>query len=579
MTAFSREARLSAISAQRERFSRAASASDRDATAEAILAELHLMLDDAWVRTLSASALSPAVLGAMVRSERLAFEHLRECLDADPRWSDGVALLVSSLTDAQVAMLDASLSSPTDQRTRGALRCALAFAERIPTGPVPIEELLAVGWSSFEIMAKRECVVAHAAAFYARQRTIAEPSLFELAELASVLGYVEPSVERDRELRAIIDRTVEILAERAPDDDSAEVRVALSDLARACVALGEVARAESLLGRLQAMIEPGQEEGLELLFWANRPVLAACAAEERASRERALIAQLPEGCSVRLLRVALTTTEYRSEEFTQRVEEDLARWLDRAESLSPEGRAELASQVAMGAEHFSSRAVDRCAEMQARFVRSSPLMDYNARVLLDFARAGSEPARLFIERTAKQRTIAWWDDPGVYGRLPPATLAVVLDETLRSHRPRWPIATVDALRWLSTELSTAAAQRVDALVGSAPVEQRAERAISAIGRAILRLGDRGRDAESSRVAAKLAGGEFASSAAFDRVWWELGETAQRAAWLARPTRADRVGWLVPKRVIETLAGVECAERYAKALEAWIERTARACGAR
>jgi hypothetical protein len=579
MTASSREARLAAISTQRERFSRSIAAGDRDGVSDAILAELRLLLDDAWVRTLSASALAPGVLGAMVRSGRLSLEPLRECLDEDPRWSEGVAALIASLDDEQTSVLDASLSLASDAPARSALRTALLFAGRTPAGRAPVESLLSIGWSTAQVLLSDEALAEYASECYARRYSTEEQSLFGLSELSTMLSYVEPSPDRDASLRAIVRRIELILDERAPDDRGAEVLGALADLVRALVTLGELARADAVLQRLESSLAADNLDELELLFWASRPVLAAGTAEGRKAREMSLLALVPRECSVRLWRVALETVTYRSAALETRVAELLALHLSRVDRLEPIERAEVFADVALGARCFSPALVERYVEALARHVRGSSLSDMNARVMLDFARENSDAARSFVERTCAQRTIAWWEDPSAYARLPSSTLELVLDGALRAQGPRWPSATVDALRWASKDLSSASSRWIDALFGGAPLEQRAGRAIFALGRALLGLRETGRDAESSRVAARLAAGEFSSSPAFDRVWWELGATAQRAAWLARPARADRVGWLVPKSVIETLAGAECADRYARFVDQWVERTARACGAR
>lgn len=580
MTSFSREARLAAIAAQRERFSTAIAAADREAAGHAIIAELHLLLDDAWVKTIAASAFAPGVLGAMVRTERLAFEHLRECLDADPRWSDGVAALVGSLEDSQVAVLDASLAGPTDQRAQSALRAAMFFAGRRPPGRISPGEILAVGWSAAEVIVPRELLAEYAAEVYALRNSIAEPSLFDLCELATILTYADPSEDRDASLRALAARIEAILAERALEDQGPEVTVAFADLARVCVALGELARADALVRDLEALVDREDgEDGVELVFWAHRALLAACTAEERSWRERRLIERLPPEPTARLCRVALESLGHRSPALEAQVDAWLSRRLEVLDTTAPLDRALTFSQVALGAARFNPSTVDRFAESLARSVRGASGSESSARLVLEFVRENSEAARAFVERTARQRSVSWWDEPTAYPRLPRSTVDAILDGALHAHAPRWPVPTVDALRWVSKDLSSASARWVDALFGRAPVEQRAERALFAIGRAILRLGDRGQDAEATRVASRLASGEFAPSPVFDRVWWELGETAQRSAWIARPMRADRAGWLVPPRVIETLAGAGCAERYTAVLDQWVERTARACGAR
>ncbi|MFO0560109.1 MAG: hypothetical protein U0269_18990 [Polyangiales bacterium] len=579
MSAENERQRAAHIESCRSRFARAQSEHERAAS---VLEEMDVLLEDAWARAVANSALSPAVLGAMVRAERLAFEHLRDALAVDPRWDNGARALIDSLTDAQVAELDAQIGPSERQR----VRTAMAWSERVPPAPPDYTESLPGGWSAIEVMFAREPLADAALAVLDSALANEEPTALDLSEQLSMLCALRAKDARPAILEDVIER-FERTIETQPDEAqrAMDLSASAAQLARAYLTMGEIARAYAVIDRLRALDESLREaefdvdlEGIERWVW--REFLGRVTPEQRLEIERRM-------------RRTLTREHPLDEWFFLRkhcafVDDELDGSVDAAlDRALSDGQTKEQLELALGTIAFNAallptERLDALAELAAkREPRPTPEGVY-ARLHCALAARGSKVAVDFIERTARQRTVEWWSDVARFGQLPRPLLDVVLDGSLSAHGISWPVPTADALRWVGAELSSSAASMVDRLVRGAPIEQQAQRALGAVGRMLERgvrwLRDGGaRDTEADRVAAEIARGELAASPAFDRVWWELGETAQHHAWLARPSRADRRGAIVNARVIDSIAGAAAGAEYLSKIERWLSAVHRAAG--
>jgi hypothetical protein len=572
-------ARLEAVRDARARFSRATSEDER---ARAVLDELDVLLDDAWARAIASSALSPALLGAMVAAGRLAFEQLEECLERDPQWELGIGSLVSSLSDEQAAALDARL----DDEARERLRTVLLLRGRAAPGDVSFDSLQTV-----YSLGGGERVPSRLRASYADEalrRLSADPAptLAVSSEMLSLHTWLPRDEARAQRARELVARSLALI-EQEPPEEQALLSVARGALVRAYLWLGEDVLARQTAEQLlQVTSEAASFEQLSGVV----DYCESVAPEESAAVQRALLDRL--SASENLLawsrvmaRLGRENVGY-AESFDRLVE----RWLERLPLMSSgrgrvfEGRRGLYVDVASIAKLLSPSQLDRFAEFAARDVEGEDDLTMIV-ALLAMARAGSRSAQSFIERTSEQGSVRWWIDPSTaYEGLPKRTLDAVLDGALRAHKIRWPVSTADALRWVSRDLSNSCAVLLERLVGGPPIEHRIERVVRALTKTLARttrwLRDGAtRDGEASLLAAAIGRGELAASPLFDRVWWEIGPSAQRAAWLARPTRADVTGAIVARVVVESIAGSACADTYCVRLEAWVARVARACAVR
>lgn len=563
----------------RARFKRAASEHERAAS---VLDEMDVLLEDAWARAVANSALSPAVLSAMVRAERLAFGHLRDALAADPRWIDGARPVIDSLTDEQVAALDAQVSPAERQK----LRSAMAWSERVPPAPPEYAESLPAGWSAMEVSFAKGPLADAARELVDRALANEAPTALDLSEQLSILCALRPEDARPALLADTIARFEQTI-DSQPDEAQAALDLSVSgaQLARAYLALGEFGAAYSLIERLRALDERVREIELDVDLvgierWVWREFLEHVTPEQRASIERDMQGSLSDAQRLDEWFLVRRSCVFEDRDFDARFEAALDRAL--AGDGTTEQLANALGTIAYNAELLPAHRADEIAEMVARREpRPKPESVY-ARVMIALAERGSGVARAFIERTSRQRTVEWWRDVARFGTLPNELLGAVLDGSLSEHGVSWPVATADALRWIAGDLQSNAASGVDRLVRAAPIEQQAQRAIGAVARMIERgarwLRDGGaRDAEADRVSASIARGEIAASPAFDRVWWELGATAQQQAWLARPTRADRRGALVNARVIDAIAGASAGAEYLARVERWLATVLRASG--
>lgn len=572
-------ARLEAVRDARTRFSLATSEDER---ARAVLDELDVLLDDAWARAVASSALAPALLGAMIAAGRLAFEHLEECLERDPYWDLRIGSLLSSLSDEQAAALDARL----DEERRERLRTALLLLGREAPGEVSIDSLQMVYSLGGRDRVPSQLRASYAAEALRRLSADPAPTLAVSSAMLSLLTWLPRDEERTRRARALIARSLALI-EQEPPEEATIPSVALGALVRAYLWLGEHALARQTAEQLLPVTSEASS------FEQLSGVIDYCesvAPEESASLQRVLLDRL--SASEDLLVWSRVTARLGRENvgYVEAFDRLVETWLARMPLMSSErgrefeGRRGLYVDVASIVKLLSPSQLDRFAEFAARDVEGEEDLTMIV-ALLAMARAGSRSAQSFIERTSEQGSVRWWIDPSsAYDRLPRRTLDAVLDGALRAHKIRWPVSTANALRWASRDLSNSCAVLLERLVGDPPIERGVERVARALSRTLSRatrwLRDgAARDGEASLLATAIGRGELAASPLFDRVWWELGSSAQRAAWLARPTRADVTGAIVARVVVESLAGRACADTYCARLEAWVVRVAHACAVR
>ncbi len=576
MTSRAEPERAATIAELRRRFSAATSERER---AEIVLAETDELFEDAWARAVANSAFPPAVLGGLVRGGRLAFEHLRECLQADPRWTEGAGPLVDSLTDEQTAALDAALGPQEQDWLRG----ALTWKQR-PTKHPNFANMLNVGWSSLEVMASPEALAE--AAKIAADAALAnqEQGVFELSETLSILCALPADDPRREGVPDWCERLEQAIATQGDEAQrDADLRLVAPQLAQAYVCMGEIARALEIADRIEAAETRGANEETipNSVFAVMRVVLPALSAEHRWHVEQRMRDSLRDDDALELWMFVRSNIVFDVDGFAARYHLAFEREIARTQRLQTSFVSAAWGTMAREPELVPEEHVDAVVETATRVLarwREGEL----PQLVAAMAARGNANARAFIQRTAKQRKIEWWREWSSFSVLPASELSVVLDSVLEGHSVRWPVSTASALRWISSDVSISCAAVIDELTARAPVEQQAQRALSAVGRMFERgarwLRDGGaRDVEADRVAAKIARGEFAASSAFDRVWWELGEAAQRQAWLARPTRADRVGAIVNKRVIESLGGASAGDAYVQRLERWLKQTGQRAG--
>jgi hypothetical protein len=285
MSAENERQRAARIESCRSRFARAQSEHERAAS---VLEEMDALLEDAWARAVANSALSPGVLGAMVRSGRLAFEHLRDALAADPRWDNGAAALIASLTDEQVALLDAQLGPRERQR----VRTAMAWSERVPPAPPDYTESLPGGWSAIAVIFAREPLADAALAVIDGALANEEPTALDLSEQLSMLCALRARDARPDVLADTIDR-FERTIETQPDavQRAMDLSSSAAQLARAYLTLGDVARAFAVIDRVRELDVPLREgefdvdlDGVERWVW--REFLDRVTPEQRYEIER-----------------------------------------------------------------------------------------------------------------------------------------------------------------------------------------------------------------------------------------------------------------------------------------------------
>ncbi len=571
-------ARASAIAACRAAFARAKSDDERAAAA---LDEVDVLLEDAWARTVANSAFSPGILGAMVKTGRLAFDQLRECLAADPRWSQSASMVIKALSDEEVEALDSAMA-PAEQR---ALRQAMLWAGRDPRGEPDWAEMIRVGWTTLSVMLSPAQLARLAAATVEDALNTPDPDAFLLGESLSMLCALSPEDPRRAALAPTLERAERTLdAQRDEGQRAVDLRVQAMHLARAYVALGEIEQALAVADRVEALAAPDDfDDGTQLAVReALREVSSSLTAERRCAIDRRLRETLSERSTLDDWVYVRKCGVGDDEDFLRRFAAVLDAAIEGCASAPDDRRGWLMPTLTSDPWATPPERLDELAERLAKATpRAAPGVEWtNAHIAL--ATRGSAVAQALIERTARQRSIRWWDTMSAAIELPEGALGVVIDGAMAEHRARWPVATGDALRWISADVSNSCASIIEALVGQAPIEQQAQRALGALGRMVERgarwLRDGGaRDVEADRIAARIARGEFAASPVFDRVWWELGEAAQRQAWLARPTRADRVGALVNARVFETLGGESARGAYVDRVERWLAQCAKRLG--
>lgn len=559
--------RAEVIARSRARMLRATAEHER---AAAVIDEMDAMLEDAWTRAVASSALAPAVLGAMVRCDRLANEHLAECLRRDPRWTLGAAALVAQLTDAQVDALDAQAPAPWSQ----ALRSAMVWAERTPARDPDWSELLQAGWSALEVMLAPG--PARNAATAAIDTALAndEPTALDLSETLTMLCALAEDDARRARLPELIER---FEATIATDPDAQQrsfaLRASCGHIARAYLAIGDIRAAISVADRIERETIAGEDDAIACVRLVLRACRAHVTAEERAVLDRRIAESLSRDAPI---------DQWLNEAAVRELDEDEhQRLVARVRAAIEASGAE--PWIVGGVENVPRECIDAWAEQLVR-AEPRPLPGSSvARTLSVLCGRGSRVAKDFIERTTRQRSVPWWSAIELFQHLPIDTLNVVLDAALAEHPVRWPTTTRAALRWVSADVSNSCASMIDRVLAHEPPEQQVQRALGALGRVFERgarwLRDGGaRDAEHDRVAASVARGKLAASPAFDRVWWELGEAAQRSAWMARPTRADQAGAIPNARVIESLAGAHARESYVALVERAVRSIARSVGA-